>query len=41
VGIFGVASFGAANEWPTREPAGRLPEVACLSGGRAEGLPQL
>jgi len=41
VGIFGAASCGAANEWPTREPAGRLPEAACLPGGCVEALPQL
>jgi hypothetical protein len=28
VGTFGVAFCGAANEWPTRELTGRLPEEA-------------
>jgi hypothetical protein len=41
VGIFRVASCEAANEWPTREPTGRLPEDACLPGGCDEVLPQL
>jgi hypothetical protein len=41
VGIFGDASCEAANEWPTRELAGRLPEDVCLAGGCAERLPQL
>jgi len=41
VGILGIASCEAANEWPTREPAVRLPEEACLSGGCAEELPLL
>jgi len=41
VGTFGVAFCGAANEWPTREPTGRLPEEAWLAGGCVEELPQL
>jgi hypothetical protein len=41
VGIVGDASCEAANEWPTREPAVRLPEQVCLSGGYPEELPQL
>ena len=34
----GVASCGAVNEWPTREPVGRLPEEACLPDGCVEEL---
>jgi len=41
VSIRGIASCGAVNEWPTREPVGRLPEEACLPDGGAEELPQL
>ena len=41
VGILRDASCGAVNEWPTHEPAGRLPEEACLRDGCPEELPQL
>ena len=41
VGISGAASCKSANEWPTRELAGRLLEDVCLRGGCAKRLPQL